>query len=99
MVVCGRLDMDARDVSNPRLVVEVLSPSTRRIDKHEKAMNYRSIATLEEFVLIEQKRPEVIIQRRSEEWTPQVLTSLEDVAEFRSIALSLELQRIYEGLF
>jgi Uma2 family endonuclease len=62
-------------------------------------MNYRYIAALQEYVLIEQKRPEVIIQRRSDQWVPQVLTSLEEVAEFRSIAFSLELKQIYEGLF
>jgi Uma2 family endonuclease len=99
MVVCGSLDMDARDVTNARLVVEVLSPSTRRIDKHEKAINYRYMTSLEEYVLIEQKRPEVIIQRRSDQWTPQVLGALDEVAEFRSINLSLALRRIYEGLF
>jgi Uma2 family endonuclease len=99
MVVCGNLDMDADHVIHPRLVVEVLSPSTRRIDKNEKTMNYRCIASLEEYVLVEQKRPEVIIQRRSDQWVPQVLTSLEEVAEFRSIAFSLELKQIYEGLF
>jgi Uma2 family endonuclease len=99
MVVCGSLDMDKDHVTNPRLVVEVLSPSTRRIDKNEKAVNYRYISSLEEYILIEQKRPEVIIQRRSDRWVPQVLTSLEEVAEFRSIALSLELKQIYEGLF
>jgi hypothetical protein len=54
---------------------------------------------LEEYVLIEQKRPEVVIQRRSDQWVPEVLTSLEEVAEFRSIDLSLELKQICEGLF
>jgi Uma2 family endonuclease len=54
---------------------------------------------LEEYVLIEQKRPEVAIQRRSDQWVPEVLTSLEEVAEFRSIDLSLQLKQIYEGLF
>jgi Uma2 family endonuclease len=97
MVVCG-LNTDARFCTNPRLVVEVLSPSTERTDRREKASNYRQIPTVEEFVLVAQRTAEVTIYRRSERWAPIILRSLEETAEFRSIELSLPLGQIYESV-
>jgi Uma2 family endonuclease len=96
MVACGPI-ADFRFCTNPRLVVEVLSPSTERTDRREKAANYRQIPSLEEYVLVAQRSPEITIYRRSEHWAPLILSSLEETAEFRSIELSLPLGQIYEG--
>jgi Uma2 family endonuclease len=78
--------------------VEVLSPSTERTDRREKTPNYRQIPTVEECVLVAQRTAEVTIYRRSERWAPMILRSLEEIAEFRSIELSLPLGQIYEGV-
>ena len=96
MVACGP-NTDIRFCTNPRLIVEVLSPSTERTDRREKASNYRQIPSLEEYVLIAQRTTEVTIFRRSEHWAPLILTSPDATAEFRSIELSLPLGQIYEG--
>ncbi len=96
MVACGP-QADIRFCTNPRLIVEILSPSTERTDRREKALNYRQIPALEEYVLVAQRTVEVTIYRRSEQWAPLILSSLEETAEFRSIELSLPLGKIYEG--
>jgi Uma2 family endonuclease len=96
MVACGP-QVDSRFCTNPRLIVEVLSPSTERTDRREKALNYRQIPALEEYALVAQRMAEVTIYRRSEQWAPLILSSLEETAEFRSIELSLPLRQIYEG--
>lgn len=96
MVACGP-NADIRFCTNPRLVVEVISPSTERTDRREKASNFRQTPALEEYVLIAQRTAEVTIYRRSEHWAPLMLRSLEETAEFRSIELSLPLGQIYEG--
>jgi Uma2 family endonuclease len=98
MVACEHNDLESAYVTNPRLVVEVLSPSTERTDRKEKAFNYRNISSLEDFVLVAQREPQVTIYRRCEEWRPLVLSSLEEMAEFRSIDLSLPLTQIYEDV-
>lgn len=98
MVACGPI-ADNRFCTNPRLIVEVLSPSTERTDRREKASNYRQIPTLEEYALVAQRTAQVTIYRRSEHWAPLILSSLEETAEFRSIELSLPLGQIYEGVF
>lgn len=84
-------------VGEPRLVMEVLSPSTARIDRREKAVNYREIPSLEECVLVAQKSAQVTIYRRAQEWTRVVLRSPEDVLELGSIGLELPIAQIYEG--
>jgi Uma2 family endonuclease len=98
MVACGQEGISDYYLEQPKLVIEVLSPSTERIDRSEKALNYRRIPTLEEFVLIAQNRPHMQIQRRADGWQSTVVTSLDATAEFRSIALSLPLRQIYEDV-
>lgn len=97
LVVCGPINNDGKYLPDPKLIVEVISPSTEYTDRREKALHYRNIASLEEFVLIAQKRHEVTIYRRSEEWRSEVLTAAESVAECRSVGLSLPLKVIYDG--
>ena len=56
-VICGDVVNDAEDknaVTNPRLVVEVLSASTEAYDRGEKWAHYRHIPTLEAYVLVSQ---------------------------------------------
>jgi Uma2 family endonuclease len=96
MVACEREDASEYYLQLPKLIIEVLSPSTEKIDRREKALNYRQIATLEEYVLVAQNRPHVEIQRRADNWQPTVVTSLDATAEFHSIGLSMPLTQIYE---
>ncbi|HVS78043.1 MAG TPA: Uma2 family endonuclease, partial [Steroidobacteraceae bacterium] len=48
MVVCGREKGEDRFFTDPKLIVEVLSPSTASVDRHEKRIAYKRIAALEE---------------------------------------------------
>jgi Uma2 family endonuclease len=82
-------------VRSPRLIAEVISPSTENIDRREKAMMYREIASLEEYVLIAQEECEVTIFRRRQQWRPVICNALEERAEFRAIGLSLPLAQLY----
>ena len=97
MVACQRDDWGPNYVRNPKLVAEILSSSTKHIDRREKAMTYRRIASVEEYVLVAQDELEVIVQRRAENWRPQSYAGREAMVEFRSICLSVPLAQIYEG--
>jgi Uma2 family endonuclease len=96
MVACGQEGMTEYYLQHPRLIIEVLSPSTEQIDRREKAFNYHQIATLEEYILVAQDRPYVELQRRADDWQPTTATSLQAAAEFHSIGLSLPLTQIYD---
>ncbi len=95
MVVCDRGRPEERFVTDPKLIVEVLSPSTEHVDRGEKRYNYRWIATLEEYVVVAQDTPQVTVYRREEKWQPIVLDTPEATVELRSIGLMLPLARVY----
>jgi Uma2 family endonuclease len=100
MVACGPFTdkvLDGQYLTNPCVVVEVLSPSTEAIDRREKALNYRHLSSLEEYLLVAQRSMEVTVSRRSENWSPQVLTAPEDVFESRAVEVKIALANIYEG--
>lgn len=84
-------------VRNPKLVVEILSNSTQHVDRREKAMTYQRVEAIEEYVLIAQNQPRVIVHRRADDWSPVLHSSMDARVEFRSIGLSLALAQIYEG--
>lgn len=95
LVACGKYDLDDVHLNDPKLVIEVLSPSTERLDRNEKALNYRRLESLEEYVLIAQNKCEVTILRRKEDWQSRTFASVDDALELESIALSLSLGEIY----
>lgn len=95
MVVCDRGRPEERFVTDPKLIVEVQSPSTEHVDRGEKRYNYRWIAALEEYVVVAQDTPQVTVYRREEKWYPVVRDTLEATLELRSIGLALPLARIY----
>ena len=78
--------------------MEIMSRSTERIDRREKAYIYRELPSIEEIVLISQKSALVTLYRRSGDWAPVVLASPGQALELKSIGLALPLPQIYEGL-
>lgn len=97
-MACGEARNAKGDyVNEPRLVIEVLSPSTARFDRREKVASYREIPSIEEYVVVAQKPTNVTIYRRAEQWKPQLLETPESVLELRTVGLTLPVARIYEG--
>jgi Uma2 family endonuclease len=82
----------------PRLVIEVLSPSTWRVDRGEKLQNYSQIPSVQEVVLIAQDWPEVIFHRRSEDWQPVSFILPEDRCRFESVEIEVSLGEIYASI-
>ena len=105
-VICGAIATDATDphaATNPRLIVEVLSPATEAYDRGAKFRHYQSIASLDEYVLIDPDERRVERYRRVREpvsGTGQWLltTYASGVVELESIDARVELDAIYEKL-
>lgn len=93
MVDCSRLDGYFSE--SPCLIVEVLSKSTRRMDKSVKLMAYTQIASLEEYVLIEQDFVEVQVLRRRDGWFPHSFY-LGDEVTLESVGLTMRVEDIYD---
>jgi Uma2 family endonuclease len=71
-VVCGRLEHAADDpdsISNPVVIVEILSDATEAEDRGEKFAHYRRLASLREYVLVSQRARRLeVYRRRDERW-------------------------------
>lgn len=72
-VVCGPPVMDVRDpnaLTNPCLLVEVLSPSTESYDRGDKLRAYQALASVREVMLVahDQRRVDVIQRQQDGTW-------------------------------
>ena len=79
-VVCGPLTRDAVDpvaVTNPTMLVEVLSPSTELFDRGEKFADYRLFASLQHYVMVTVGRRRIEHYRRNPDdtWTLTVVAA------------------------
>jgi len=94
---CGRRDPRARIASEPRLVVEVLSPSTRDFDAFEKLEEYKQIETIEAVLLVEPNRPLVAVWSRNADgaWQRSTVEGLESTVALPALEVTLSLAAIY----
>ncbi len=96
-VTCNPEDMSGDEdmIYFPRLVVEVLSPSTETRDRGEKFRAYQKCLSIEEYVLIRTEYQEVeIFNRQGDIWTYRRFEPGQDI-ELRSIGLIIPLAAIY----
>lgn len=98
-VVCGGVDSDPKridTITNPRVIVEVLSPSTQTYDQRDKFTFYRTIPSLQEYVLIHQDRPHVIHHRKQDSgWLLTDVTSIDASLVLDSCDAEIPLRQIY----
>lgn len=98
-VVCGRIERDPEDanvVTNPIVLVEVLSDSTEAYDRGEKFAHYRRIPSLREYVLVSQHQPRIEVFRRNDDggWTLYEAAGSES-AKLVSIGCELSVDEVY----
>lgn len=100
LITCNSEDRDKYFVNYPCVIFEVLSPSTEASDRREKLINYQTIGSLQEYVLVSQDKIKLEVYRQGlqGDWTIEVLGS-EDTLVLNSINLSLTMADIYEDIF
>ena len=98
VVTCDKRDTHPRFVQYPRLIIEVLSESTERVDKREKFFAYTNIASLEEYVLVAQSAREVTVFRRANGWRAETVSGAKAKVALASLKLTIPLAAIYEGI-
>ncbi|MEI7553966.1 Uma2 family endonuclease [Candidatus Chlorohelix sp.] len=99
-VVCGAVEHTSEDsnlVTNPILIVEVLSPSTASYDQTTKFHLYKGLASLVDYVLVDSRGVNVIYFHKLSfnEWVQRVYTDLGEVVVFESLQIEVPLERIY----
>jgi Uma2 family endonuclease len=101
IVVCGErhfLD-DRRDtLLNPKLIVEVLSPTTEAYDRGRKFEHYKTIESIAEYLLISSDRVHVDLFRRQPDgdWLLKSAGRVEEVLDLESVGCRLSLADLYE---
>lgn len=96
-VDCSGVPDSALFAEQPRVIFEVLSPDTERIDRGEKLRNYQALPSLDAYVLVDQHRTAVLLYRRSESgWSRELLTEKNEVLQLPTIGCALQLATIYQ---
>lgn len=102
-VVCGKLERDpenANTVTTPVVIVEVLSPSTEKYDRHQKFDHYRLIPTLRDYLLVSQDKRHVAHYARNadDSWTLRDIRPPTELV-ITSLGVALSLDELYAGVF
>ena len=101
MVICGEIKESKEDknaVTNPVLIIEVLSKSTAEYDRGDKFYLYRQIPTFREYVLIEQKKHVVDVHYKGEDsdlWRITRYEGLDKKIKLHSLDIELSMEELY----
>ena len=80
--------------TSPCLIIEVLSESTARIDRYEKLMAYRLLASLQEYVLCSQETAHVEIYRKRTDWKAEYFVTGQTFT-LESVGLTVVIDELY----
>ena len=100
-VICGPLERDRQDehaLTNPTLIVEVLSRSTEEYDRGDKFEHYKSLRSLQQYVLVSPpgRHVEVWTRGLDDVWT-RALAAEGDVAQLTAIGARLDVRELYDA--
>ena len=99
-VVCGPVERDKKEpkaITNPTLIVEVLSDSTESKDRGEKFLAYRQLDSLQEYVLVSQEKALVEVFSRTADgtWRIQAAIGLDKEIELPALDIKLNTSDLY----
>lgn len=91
---------DANSLTNPTVIIEVLSASTALYDCTTKLMWYQQIESLKEYVMVAQDRPycQSIDRQADGSWRLRIVSKLSDDFAFASLPIRIPLADIYAGV-
>jgi len=83
--------------ANPTVILEVLSPATEKRDRNDKLTAYKSLPSVQEYLLVGSVAQEIILYRRENNWRPYHYRS-GDVVELRSIGVRFPFEAVYRRI-
>jgi Uma2 family endonuclease len=97
VVTCDERDRQPKStfIAHPRLIIEVLSPSTARFDRTEKFADYRTIPSLSEYVLVSTDGRQIEQFQRDDrgQWNK---LEFADLLQLASVDCAIAIDEIYE---
>jgi Uma2 family endonuclease len=99
-IICGKpetTDDNMDTITNPSVIIEILSKSTRDYDKGQKFTLYRDIESLKEYILIDSQtiRVEKYTRNDDNSWLLRDYQSIDDVFVIETINEQMMLSEIY----
>ncbi len=96
-VACDQNPVDPYYREEPILIIEVVSASTRQTDRREKLRAYQQMASVHEYVIVEQEKISVEIHRRQPNgsWITYFYTRTDTEFPLESVDLTLQLSEVY----
>ncbi len=93
-------DVNAYDIKFPKVIVEVLSESTERFDRGKKFQYYRTISSLQEYILVSSQEYLIECFRRTQNdlWTLQTYENLNEIIRIENLGIDALLSAIYATL-
>lgn len=99
VVADERGDSHTHNIEKPRILVEVISDSSKYRDRVTKLQEYSKIASLDYYVVIDQDAINVEVYSRTENgWHYQLLEDISDTIQLPVFDLSLSLSTVYENI-
>lgn len=100
VIVCGEPQIERKhgeNLLNPIVLIEVLSPSTEKFDRGEKARLYRLMPSLKEYVLVSQDKSyiEHFVRQENGGWLLTEIAKMTEVLPLPTISCELNLSDIY----
>ncbi len=98
MVTPRKLALTAnKEVTNPIIIFEIVSPSSVTIDYIDKLREYKAIETLQEYIIVEQDKNHLVHYQRvsATEWTEEKIETDKDFLYLPTVSIKLEMQEIY----
>ena len=91
-------DSHGDTLTNPEVIIEVLSESTESFDRGGKFEDYQLLESLTTYVLVAQDKPRVELYRKQADgsWNYVSLNQLSDVLNLDSIEVQISLSKIYD---
>jgi Uma2 family endonuclease len=95
---CAPREPRRQYIADPVLLIEILSPSTERHDRHVKIPVYRQIASVQEILLVDSDDGYVELHRRQgDQWIIQILRDPAEVLSLASVGIEISMADLYEG--
>jgi Uma2 family endonuclease len=101
-VICGLPEFYKKrqdTVTNPTLLIEILSPSTEVYDRTDKFAHYRKLSSLREYVLVSQHSQEVqVYSLQNGIWVCSFYDQEQTNITFKSLGISFPITAVYENV-
>lgn len=99
MILCHPTNGDDQFTTEPTVILEVLSHSTRRIDETQKLRDYLTIPTLRTYILAETDSPTLTLHRRTgDSFSREIISGLDATLDLPEVDLTIPLSDLFEDV-